>query len=1258
MPYILRPCTNSEELFQAVLDHSPLPGLQLDFIHSKFQLQPRLLFQNNALGEWFKVRLAQEKGICIGLTIGYSEEILEHYLGLFFPELEPNWVHADLVSLLVFHVLQDSKERSKYLPKALWDLTQQLEAKKYKQDKQGPQSYRDDFASAVEQHLWNFAQEVAQLFLSYDQYRRELQEVLNPNNQEKPEQQQDRQSSEEIGETKIQAEAKAEAWQQNLWHRVQQYQGFHWRGQSIEKILNEKLCPHRVETEPLYIIGSGFISAQQQAFYSYLSQFTQVYHFWLTPTEFPLQLCQQAAQMFWGQSPYSEQELSEAMGGLPQALWLENNLHSAALLHHIPDVTWQPYPQQENHSQKDPPSSLLELVQRRLRYCIQKQDEPQSDCKPTELPSSDDSIRYFACSDKRREVETLKDQILASLDANPDWQLNDVAVLAPDINDYQVLIQSVFQQSGVALNCNFIDLNSSNSLLSPYFSAFHMLLSFRRFTMLDEWLKFLENPCARVNELVQTKPQHFWLKILRYWQFSLGGDNPAADIWQTARERLLHDYLHDYGGNNHAPLNQQLSLDQSEAMLLAELLDHILGLQKELQKLNNKNRTITEWVSLLEGLQDRFLCCHKKIHHNHRDIINRTLRNFLNIEKSLHKGQSNPSAEKEEKPLSVPFSVIQNLLQHKFEQNFSFKGRYLTQGITCASLQPYRSVPFRMICVLGFDEKSFPRSSTPLRFDLCSSLPQHLSRQAQEQHIFAELLISARERLLLFYPNRDREKGNEQSPSASLYELAYFIAKITGQAEEEVWQQLLQVQPLFPFERCYFDSAEFFSYSHSHYLEFLALQDSYKPSKSVYPEPKELALWLEQESNSRLKDFLFNCDLQEIMAVLGDAPAYFWQRYSGLSPYTYQTELPFSEQLSPSANMYGRPKNLGMQLAYASLEPLKYAKWQQQLWREPEFLLAALQLDGQLGGPDLRSFLQREGALGSPLFCEQQWQSLKQGRDLLNKQLGGVEHWPGWEAICGMRQYSLSLLASGTSGRTLRSERAAKGSNTISRYGAFLLPALAVELTDGAFALLEAHIPRLWLTGQRIIGWNQSPFGVPPKLYSLLQHKLFVSLRQFPLLNGYTELLQLEWPYSTNPQELFVAEHRLELDQAIPTLRDYIWLVAQARCGALPLSLGFLDFIPKRGTFNQQLSHFKEDYQEICQAGTNPTIANNTEAIEPLVKELQQGLYQLWHGYIQSLDQQQKQTDEALTYLAIDFNSKPLQQPRFWLLFHELLSIK
>ena len=43
-------------------------------------------------------------------------------------------------------------------------------------------------------------------------------------------------------------------------------------------------------------------------------------------------------------------------------------------------------------------------------------------------------------------------------------------------------------------------------------------------------------------------------------------------------------------------------------------------------------------------------------------------------------------------------------------------------------------------------------------------------------------------------------------------------------------------------------------------------------------------------------------------------------------------------------------------------------------------------------------------------------------------------------------------------------------------------------------------------------------------------------------------------------ERLYTDEQNLCSVQTIPTLQDYIWLVAQARCGALPLSFAILRF--------------------------------------------------------------------------------------------------
>ncbi|MBM4409388.1 MAG: exonuclease V subunit gamma, partial [Chloroflexi bacterium] len=58
--------------------------------------------------------------------------------------------------------------------------------------------------------------------------------------------------------------------------------------------------------------------------------------------------------------------------------------------------------------------------------------------------AADDSIRLHACHSPMRQVEVLRDDLLALLAEHPELELRDVVVLTPDIERYAPLIEAVF----------------------------------------------------------------------------------------------------------------------------------------------------------------------------------------------------------------------------------------------------------------------------------------------------------------------------------------------------------------------------------------------------------------------------------------------------------------------------------------------------------------------------------------------------------------------------------------------------------------------------------------------------------------------------------------------------------------------------------------------------------------------------------------------------------------------------------------------
>ena len=48
---------------------------------------------------------------------------------------------------------------------------------------------------------------------------------------------------------------------------------------------------------------------------------------------------------------------------------------------------------------------------------------------------------------------------------------------------------------------------------------------------------------------------------------------------------------------------------------------------------------------------------------------------------------------------------------------------FLRRGVTLSELVPLRSIPFRMVCLIGMSEESFPRADDRPSFDLTRAAP-------------------------------------------------------------------------------------------------------------------------------------------------------------------------------------------------------------------------------------------------------------------------------------------------------------------------------------------------------------------------------------------------------------------------------------------------------------------------------------------------------------------------------------------------------
>lgn len=99
---------------------------------------------------------------------------------------------------------------------------------------------------------------------------------------------------------------------------------------------------------------------------------------------------------------------------------------------------------------------------------------------------------------------------------------------------------------------------------------------------------------------------------------------------------------------------------------------------------------------------------------------------------------------------AVPISLLRDELAQRLDQE-RISQRFLAGPINICTLMPMRSIPFRVVCLLGMNDGVYPRQLAPLGFDLMSqkTMRGDRSRRDDDRYLFLEALISAQQTLYI-----------------------------------------------------------------------------------------------------------------------------------------------------------------------------------------------------------------------------------------------------------------------------------------------------------------------------------------------------------------------------------------------------------------------------------------------------------------------------------------------------------------------------
>jgi exodeoxyribonuclease V gamma subunit len=488
--------------------------------------------------------------------------------------------------------------------------------------------------------------------------------------------------------------------------------------------------------------------------------------------------------------------------------------------------------------------SLLGTIQADILDLRDRSLEPA-----TLLDPDDDSIRFHCCHSPMREVQVLHDRLLDLFAADPDLKPADILVMAPDIDLYAPAVAGVFGAVPDKLRIPWSIADRSLRGRQPVIDSFSGLLELvtSRFTA-PEVMVLLENPAilqkfaVSKNDLPAIR-RHIKNAGIRWGldrqQREQQGMADSADhTWEFGIERLL---LGAVTGPLSAPFQDIMpcsGMINNTGPWLGGLTAFIRELQQLQRRLHNRYSP-TEWSAILLHILTDFFDPADSIQDQEGLLMLReTINDFADY-----------CVQAE---FNTPVSL--SLIRHHFARLLVEPAggqAFLSGRVTFCNMVPMRSLPFKVIVLLGMNDKDYPRSQRPPAFDLIAQKMRlgDRSRRDDDRYLFLEALLSARNHLVLSWVGRDLQQNSPLPPSVVVAELRDYINRSRQTDTEQTASELLTVEyPLQPFSRhCFDGSPNIGSYTEA-WLPAAGLQDDeiFISNPLADPDPNPQKVVIEQ----------------------------------------------------------------------------------------------------------------------------------------------------------------------------------------------------------------------------------------------------------------------------------------------------------------------------------------------------------------------------------------------------------------------------
>ena len=465
-------------------------------------------------------------------------------------------------------------------------------------------------------------------------------------------------------------------------------------------------------------------------------------------------------------------------------------------------------------------TTLLRRIQADVRADRRPPGAPfpgRDDARPR-LDPADRSVQVHACHGRARQVEVLRDAILHLLAADPTLEPRDVIVMCPDIETFAPLIQAAFGAGEVTsddaapadapeaidLRVRLADrsLRQTNGVLAVVAELLELIperitasqvLDFADRAPVRRRFRIGDDDLTRLQSWIEDAGIRWGLDAGHRAPFKLG--QLPNGTWRSGLDRLLLGVA--MTEDRHRLWSGVLPLDDVDSGVidLAGRFAELVARLGEAIDVLSTDKPIEAWAQAIADAADALTATAP------RDTWQR-----LELQRILDQMVAEATFAGAAVDSDVALVEVQSLLTDRLAGRPT-RANFRTGHLTVCTLYPMRSVPHRVVCLLGLDDGAFPRKSPRDGDDLMLEEPHVGERdpRSEDRQLLLDALLAASDQLVITYAGNDERTNIPRPPAVPVGELLDVVDATVRTEGRPAREQVVVRHPLQPFDTRNFD---------------------------------------------------------------------------------------------------------------------------------------------------------------------------------------------------------------------------------------------------------------------------------------------------------------------------------------------------------------------------------------------------------------------------------------------------------------------